>query len=351
MVIVKRKFMIGGEFENKFTKSNHFFADKLLIKGTYFNSGRAAFDQILTKLINNKVNKIYAPAYTCPSLVERIIHKKLKYSFYDLDNNLIPKIKPCYNSAILIIHYFGWENKLKKNFHKLKKKKIFLVEDLSHSFLNSKIKIREKNLIFLSLRKFGIYNDGGWCNLNLNRKFNNNNLANLYLSFRNNKINYVNQKNKYRNKDIESEHLAKLSNLEKKINLKKNFLVINQTSLNQITNLDLKSIKKKRRNNFNILNKYLKKYSLFKEKLYSNIVPLGYPILISNRDEIRKLLKMNGIFCPVHWKMHNFLNKKKFPSSVRLSKNILTLPIDQRYGKKAMLRIVNILKENIKYVT
>ena len=55
MVIVKRKFMIGGEFENKFTKSNHFFADKLLIKGTYFNSGRAAFDQILTKLINNKV--------------------------------------------------------------------------------------------------------------------------------------------------------------------------------------------------------------------------------------------------------------------------------------------------------
>ena len=69
-----------------------------------------------------------------------------------------------------------------------------MVEDLSHSFLNSKIKIREKNLIFLSLRKFGIYNDGGWCNLNLNRKFNNNNLANLYLSFRNNKINYVNQK-------------------------------------------------------------------------------------------------------------------------------------------------------------
>ena len=52
MVIVKRKFMIGGEFENKFTKSNHFFAGKLLTNGTYFNSGRAAFDQILTNLIN-----------------------------------------------------------------------------------------------------------------------------------------------------------------------------------------------------------------------------------------------------------------------------------------------------------
>ena len=185
MVSLKRKLLIGGEFENKFSKSNHFFADKLLANGTYFNSGRSAFDHILDNLVNNKVDKIYAPAYTCPSLVEKIINKKLKYSFYDVDKNLVPKIKPSYNSAILIIHYFGWKNKFENNFYKFKKKNIFLVEDLSHSFLCLKKKIKKKNLIFLSLRKFGIYNDGGWCNLNFNYNFNrSNNLESLYLSLR-----------------------------------------------------------------------------------------------------------------------------------------------------------------------
>ena len=38
MVSLKRKLLIGGEFENKFSKSNHFFADKLLENGTKRNT-------------------------------------------------------------------------------------------------------------------------------------------------------------------------------------------------------------------------------------------------------------------------------------------------------------------------
>ena len=49
----------------------------------------------------------------------------------------------------------------------------------------------------------------------------------------------------------------------------------------------------------------LKLYCLFKE-IKPKDCPLFVPILVEHRDEIRRLLASEGIYCPVHWPLSKF---------------------------------------------
>ena len=68
--------------------------------------------------------------------------------------------------------------------------------------------------------------------------------------------------------------------------------------------------------------------------------PLFVPVLLENRDKVRKHLTENKIYCPVHW-----------PKPEGADSNIydmeLSLICDQRYGVNDMERIVSVLSEVI----
>ena len=160
---------IGGEFE-----SSDSISSKQLLKkfndGTWFTCGRHALNEILINLKSKNVKNIYIPIYTCRS-IELILRKfNLKVFYYDINhnfNNKLKKIKK--NSAVLLMNYFG----IKKNF-KLKSKvcRPIIINDLSHSFLQEKIKFNKDEFYFFSLRKFGVFNYGGWCNIPIMKKKN-----------------------------------------------------------------------------------------------------------------------------------------------------------------------------------
>lgn len=94
-----------------------------------------------------------------------------------------------------------------------------------------------------------------------------------------------------------------------------------------------------RQRNFRTLLDLFPKSSLFKD-LPERIIPLGFPMVISERDSIQKHLAEKRIYAPVHWRIDGFV-PPKFENSHALSRSILTLPCDQRYDSDDMIRIAN----------
>jgi hypothetical protein len=72
---------------------------------------------------------------------------------------------------------------------------------------------------------------------------------------------------------------------------------------------------------------------LFSE-LVGGEVPLGFPVTVSAgmRDKLRAFLMQRHVFCPIHWRLAN----TAFPTDRGMSENMLTIPLDQRYGTADM---------------
>ena len=105
--------------------------------------------------------------------------------------------------------------------------------------------------------------------------------------------------------------------------------------------IDYDTALKKRVENYNYLDKKLKKYQKLNISIKLNFM---YPLYVDNGEEIRKKLISKKIYIPKLWPNivdDNLLNdiEKKY------IKNILPLPIDQRYGKKEMDYIIKVLEE------
>ena len=164
--------MIGGEFElnslpnipnnglNKLTKG------KL---GTWTTNGRSALHLILQELKSQGINHIHLPAFLCQSILQPVIALDLEYSFYPVTPDLEALPDPPHNSAVFLIHYFGFINNAAEGLRKGSGNDYHLIEDASHVFLNEGyFNEVENQFVFFSLRKHGPTVLGGWCNLDLN---------------------------------------------------------------------------------------------------------------------------------------------------------------------------------------
>ncbi|MEM7412288.1 MAG: hypothetical protein AAF430_18815 [Myxococcota bacterium] len=77
-------------------------------------------------------------------------------------------------------------------------------------------------------------------------------------------------------------------------------------------------------------------------RLPEGTVPLGFPVRIPDREPVRQALFAEEIFPPVHWPIEAFV-PSHFDASHALSREILTLPCDQRYDAQDMQRIIDIV--------
>jgi len=70
--------------------------------------------------------------------------------------------------------------------------------------------------------------------------------------------------------------------------------------------------------------------------------PLGYPVLLENRDTVAERLAGQGVFCPVHWR-NPPSPAQEFADEHALADRLLTLPCDQRYGTAEMTAVAEAL--------
>lgn len=308
---------IGGYFGLELSKSKEFHKNAIRL-----NTGRNALEYVL---LANSYKKIYLPYFTCNVLLEPITKLNIQVIFYSINKSLEPifdynKIK--HAEAFLYTNYFG----LKDNFVKtLSKKCKNLIIDNAQSFYSKPLENIDS---FYSPRKFFGVSDGAYlyCRKKLDTTLEKD-------------ISYERFAHLLRRIDISAEDgYQDFINSDKKL--------INQSikEMSSLTHALLDSINYNdcatlRKENFDYMHKHLKNSNLLEINLDAENVPMVYPYWCED-ENLREKLITHKIYTPMYWP--NVLDwSKKTSLEYKMTKEIVYIPIDQRYNIYKMKDIIN----------
>lgn len=269
--------------------------------------------------------KIYIPYYLCSCIKELLEALNVEYKYYYINKYFLPDIaeKVNENECVFLVNYFGQLSEEQildlKNIHN-----VFL--DNTQAFFNRKIDgIDMAN----SCRKFFGLPDGGYFYTDLP--------MDAY-----DKYDYDISYNKLEcnlgrfelGSNIFYKEFIKNDSLSRGIPCKKMSKLVN----NILKSIDYNSIVYKRLCNFEYLHKHLKDINLFHIK--NNAGLFLYPLLIENGRDIKPQLIQQKVYVPTLWpEVVDLVDIDKI--EYKLVKDLILLPIDQRYDVRDMDNILD----------
>lgn len=310
-----------------------------------FDSGRSALKAIIGTLGNGN---ILMPEYICQSVLkcfsaDKIVFYKLKDRLQIDTEDLLNKIDSN-TSVVYLMHYFGGmqsDNAL--TFLKTEKEKFgfTIIEDTTHSMFSKRQTIGD--YFVASLRKWFAVPNGG--------VLYSRNHSNLYSydefqkSADNDKAYAMMLKALYLNGrlDCNAEYRKFFIECENRLDTQSEIKIISDYSEFLLRCFDVNEIIKKRKSNLNYLKSKLSSIGIKPICDFSETdCPFAFPIRVSNRDDLHRYLMENKIYCAVHWPFDGLARSER-PLAFSLSKNMISLPIDQRYGEEEMEYLFQVL--------
>lgn len=337
--------MIGGEFQIAVTdilnaENRHLESPDVYV----YSSGRAALYQILKYLKQEKVvTSVLLPDYLCSSILAPVQKLELEYFFYPIDEKFELEEK-CFaelykrDVAVLLINYFGLQD-LSSQIKAIRSidESAIIIEDDVQAYYEFKKPLGDVDFKFTSLRKTFAVPDGGLVKTKHNLpKAKNPNMfgqykaaAALLKSMREGNFNdniYLEMFEKGE-MIIDNELECGMSLIAEKL----------------YSYIDEERVKVRRLNNATYILGQLKELGIEPLlPLTDNHVPLFVPVVMKNRDTVRKAMFKHEIFCPVHWPLDGMpVHRGEMMSQAELS-----LIIDQRYGRKEMDEIITVLNKS-----
>ncbi len=312
---------IGSEFWNvPVSDDNNFFLNET----RWFASGRSALYAIIRE---NHFKTVLLPDFCCDSMIKPFIDSGITVRFYpafscleDLDAD-----------AALIMDCFGYTGHSGRgNF------KGIVIRDLTHSVFSTKYD--DADYYFGSLRKWAGFYTGGFAwglkqpvayeqdlkdyvalrQVAMEAKA-------AYISGQTDSKDYLNQFSRAEDM-LEELCVAPACNAD----------------VERAKMLDIDSICKQRRSNASILLNAFSDIAIFPEMRKTDC-PLFVPILVDDRDALRRHLIEKEIYCPVHWPISECHKLSK--ETEAFYNRELSLVCDQRYTEQDMLRMVDVIKE------
>lgn len=110
----------------------------------FFPYARYAFLEILKQ---HNIKSIYLPSFICRDMLSPINVLKIKYFFYDVNQNLEPLLEDIECDALVMVNYFGFEQPIEPFLKYTQKYNALLIEDNAHGFLS-----KDKQGAFLGTR-------------------------------------------------------------------------------------------------------------------------------------------------------------------------------------------------------
>lgn len=308
----------------------------------FTDSGRSAL-----KLISAHVGEILLPEFICESVrncfdMEKVVFYRIA-SDGQLDiNDLKSKINN-QTEAIYITHYFGalqCKESLREIREIANKKNILIIEDTTQSLFSASNTVGD--YMIASVRKWMpialggvLYSRKALPDISKYKKSTDNDrlygmlLKELFLN------GDLDCNATYRNIFAISEH-----SLDKKEEIE----LLSDLCRFVISCVDIEVMKKKRINNYEYVVKKLDKIGINPMcKLSNGDCPFVLPLRIPNRNQFRRYLMDNKIYCAVHWPFDNFRPEER-NSAIVNADTLISLPIDQRYGVDEMEYLIKVIK-------
>lgn len=310
---------IGGYFSLELPLREEYYKNAIRL-----NTGRNCLEYILRV---RGYKKVYVPYYTCEAVMEPINKLGIPYEYYHIDIHF--EIRDRYTlkegEALLYTNYFG----LKQSYVEQLAEKMGsrLIVDNTQAFYAKPIPGIDT---FYTCRKFFGVPDGAY--LYCDKEF---------------------------EEEIEQDYsYDRVAHLVKRIDLSaeegfKDFRRVDDGLDNQpirkmsrltqrmMQGIDYEAAAQSRRANYQILDKALGKENNLELPLEDDAVPMVYPYLVPVEGLREKLIK-NKIFVARYWP--NVLDWTKLDDiDYLLAYQMQPLPIDQRYGKDEMGRIIKLI--------
>lgn len=301
-------------------------------------SGRTAIDFVINDF-QDELKIVYMPNYCCESMMQPFIDNGYKIVYYDFDyQEKRYIINPDINCSVFFaMSYFGYCDSYMDNIiEEFSNKKTIVIEDITHRLLSDNNHCMKSDYLICSLRKWFPIISGGVAikkTSNFNHDTSNYKVDDFLVTT---KEKAMKLKKYYIEGLIDTK--GEFLNLYKESNnrfLNYKNKKIDNISLNILKHLNIANIKAKRISNSLIIEKMLDNNKniemLFKYK--KGDCPLFVPILIKNRDIIRKKMIEKSIYLPVHWPNNKTENK--------IYDLELSLINDQRYDDKDIKKYIN----------
>lgn len=300
-------------------KGEHYHKDAIRL-----NTARNCFEYVLR---SRQYTQVYVPYYTCEVLLEPIKKLGVNYKFYSINEQFEPISLPSLDAdtAFLYTNYYGMKQKCVERLSE--KYGSQLIVDNAQAFYSEPM---QRIDTFYSARKFFGVSDGAYLytgkrlEQNLYQDVSYKRMSHLlkridlgaelgYLDFRNDDDMLCNQ-------DIKQ--MSKLTD-------------------NVLSGIDYEAAKRKRRENYTLLDEFLRASNQISLELDERAVPMVYPYLTDDLSLRRRLIE-NKVFVATYWSnvkgwtTEDMLERK-------LMERLIPIPCDQRYGEKEMSSIVSLV--------
>lgn len=317
---------IGGYFSLELNEGREWHVNALRL-----NAGRYALEYILKA---RRYRKIYIPYYICDSVMEPIKRQNVEYEFYHINEQLEPvqDLEPKDDEVVLYVNYFGLKNRYADTFCYAYPNTILDQTQAFYSERGNKYEDKTKQCdTFYSCRKYFGVSDGAYLytdclldeELPMDESFER-------MAFLTKRIDRSPQEGyndfQVNDKLLSIVGLHRMSRLTEAI----------------MQGIDYTGKANRRIFNFRMLDNALRDTNRFKWNMDYGTVPLVYPYYVEDGVRLRQYLINHQVFCACYWP--NVLGWCKSNAlEYQFAENIVCLPIDQRYGEKDMMVLLDIL--------
>ncbi len=294
------------------------------------NSGRAA---IYHAVKSYGCRTVYLPFYQCETVKNFLESKNIEIKYYRLDENLVPQLDPnTDDSAVVIVNYFGLYGTLNKREVSRRYKNVII--DNSQAFFADPV---EGCLNIYSARKFFGVPDGAYV------------IGTPYLfdktmyadDFSSDTALFLLQRIEY---GCEGKAYASRTQNEARID-KADIMNMSCLTRRLLDGIDYEAVKRKRTENFKLAELMLKKYNQMElTQFYDDTcVPMVYPLMLEKENLLDYLLSHKH-FQGRWWKY--LLSVMPCDAiEYRLSKYMIPITIDQRYGEAQIKELCSLIME------
>lgn len=341
----------------------------------YTASGREAIALALRSLEAGRpdiTKKCLLPAYMCDTVFFPFIRAGWELSFYHIGKNLqadageLRELTERIRPGLLFIHaYYGMDTwkPMRSLLKEWRGQGLCIMEDVTQSYYLEEAG-RDADYVVGSLRKWYPVPDGGFV-LSDTPLWQENLSADI--GFVRERLDVLTDKWKYLHCETQCAdegRNAGTPQAEAGRIRKENYLLANRELENRLDHIsgirslsgitagllrqtDEEWCRERRSGNCRLLMEGLsnsKEYAPVLPYQNTDAAPLYFPVYAGNREQLQEHLRRHDIYAPVLWPVGEANGDSLSADDSYLFSHLLALPMDQRYGKEEMSRIIEVMK-------